>query len=122
MICECGHHMGAHRPFCRDCEFNTAGCRKFAFDVEATMKAIAPIPMPPPGGLLVYRDGRWQEDHEYIDRIMAPAADVTFLIDTSDWVKVDPESPRDRIRFEYPGQCGVITNIEGASGDPTSDS
>ena len=37
MICTCGHHAGSHRPFCRECDFNTAGCRKFDFDMPATL-------------------------------------------------------------------------------------
>lgn len=41
MICTCGHHMGAHRPFCRDCEFNTAGCRQFVFDGKKTVDALS---------------------------------------------------------------------------------
>lgn len=34
--------MGAHRPFCRDCDFNTAGCRDFKFDPEKTLDALCP--------------------------------------------------------------------------------
>jgi len=45
MICTCGHHMGAHRPFCRDCEFNTAGCRDFRFSMEKTLDRMSSKPV-----------------------------------------------------------------------------
>lgn len=85
MICACGHHMGAHRPFCRDCDFNTAGCRGFVLDAEATFKAIAPIPMPAPGTALVYRDGKWQPDKAYIENILRVDDDRRQCLLYGDW-------------------------------------
>lgn len=37
--------MGAHRPFCRDCEFNTAGCRDFRFSMEKTLDRMSSKPV-----------------------------------------------------------------------------
>lgn len=63
--------MGAHRPFCRDCEFNTAGCRAFTYDHDKTMAALSPIPIPAPGVTLVHDGEKWKSaDPDYINRLL----------------------------------------------------